>query len=147
MPTRAGRVAAAADIRRRARYTGVAAGAASPDGARKGAGGVSSIPGSGPMSGTQISSDGLPPPRKKALFRAWHRGTKEMDLLLGTFADAHLGALSEDEFAEFERLMEVPDQDLFGWITGREPTPGNYDTGLFRKVEAFHLAPGGILAR
>jgi antitoxin CptB len=99
------------------------------------------------MSGTQISSDGLPPPRKKALFRAWHRGTKEMDLLLGTFADAHLATLSDADFADFEQLMEVPDRDLFAWIIEREETPGNYDTAVFRQVKAFHLAPGGIVAR
>ena len=99
------------------------------------------------MSGTQISSDGLPPVRKKALFRAWHRGTKEMDLLLGTFADARLGEMSEADFADFERLMEVPDTDLFAWIIDRKETPENYDTAVFRAVKAFHLAPGGIVAR
>ncbi|MEJ1159332.1 FAD assembly factor SdhE [Prosthecomicrobium sp. N25] len=99
------------------------------------------------MSGTQISSDGLPPSRKKALFRAWHRGTKEMDLLLGTFADAHLATLSETDFAEFERLMDVPDRDLFAWIIDREETPGNYDTPLFRQVKAFHTQPGGLVMR
>lgn len=97
------------------------------------------------MSGTQISSDGLPPVRKRALFRAWHRGTKEMDLLLGTFADAHLATLSEADFDDFTRLMEVPDRDLFAWITDREETPGNYDTAVFRMVKSFHLRPGGLV--
>lgn len=97
------------------------------------------------MSGTQISSDGLPPVRKRALFRAWHRGTKEMDLLLGTFADAHLATLSDDDFKDFTHLMEVPDRDLFAWITDREETPGNYDTAVFRQVKAFHLRPGGLV--
>lgn len=99
------------------------------------------------MSGTQISSDGLPPVRKKALFRAWHRGTKEMDLLLGSFADAHLATLSEAEFGDFERLMEVPDTDLFAWIIDRQETPANYDTAVFRMVKSFHTRPGGLIAR
>ena len=59
--------------------------------------------------------------------------------LLGRFADAHIGDLSEPEFGDFERLMEVPDRDLFAWLIGREETPPNYDTPLFRRVRAFHL--------
>jgi antitoxin CptB len=94
------------------------------------------------MSGTQRSSDGLPAVRKKALFRAWHRGTKEMDLLLGRFADAHIQDLDEREFGDFELLMEVPDRDLFAWLIGREETPQNYDTAVFRRVRAFHLGGG-----
>ncbi|MCW1839379.1 succinate dehydrogenase assembly factor 2 [Prosthecomicrobium hirschii] len=99
------------------------------------------------MSGTQISSDGLAPARKRALFRAWHRGTKEMDLLLGTFADAHLAVLSEADFEDFVQLMEVPDTDLFAWIIDRQDTPGNYDTPVFRQLKAFQTAPGGIVFR
>lgn len=91
------------------------------------------------MSGTTRSSEGLEPRRKKALFRAWHRGTKEMDLLLGPFADAKIGDLSDAEMSEFELLMEVPDRDLFQWLTGEAETPDNYDGPVFRAVRRFHL--------
>ena len=91
------------------------------------------------MTGTTISSDGLPPRRKRILFRAWHRGTREMDLLLGRFADSAIATMPEADLDVFEALMEVPDRDLFAWITGKESTPDNYDTALLRRVVAFHM--------
>jgi antitoxin CptB len=90
------------------------------------------------MSGTTLSSEGLDPRRRRALWRAWHRGTKEMDLVMGRFADSALPSLTEAELTEFERLIEVPDHDLFAWITGAEATPENYDSALFRRFRAFH---------
>ena len=95
------------------------------------------------MTGTTRSSEGLDERRRRMLFRAWHRGTREMDLLMGRFADAEIAALSEAEMDEFERLSEVPDRDLFAWLVGREETPANYDTGLFRRLRDFHAAPAG----
>lgn len=90
------------------------------------------------MSGTTRSSADLDVRRKKILFRAWHRGMREMDLIMGRFADARIGELSEEDLAEFERLIEVTDRDLLGWITGEIETPSNYDTHLFRRLKAFH---------
>ena len=57
------------------------------------------------------------------MFRAWHRGTRETDLILGRFADAHVAAFSDAELADFERLLDVPDPDIFAWVTGTEPVP------------------------
>ena len=62
------------------------------------------------MTGTQISSEGLDARRRRLLFRSWHRGIREMDLVLGRFADAHIGTLSEAELDEYERWLDVPDQ-------------------------------------
>jgi antitoxin CptB len=76
--------------------------------------------------------------RRRILFRAQHRGTREMDFLIGRFAAATIGELSEAELDDFERLIEVPDPDVLNWLTGKEPTPGNYDTLVFRKLKAFH---------
>jgi antitoxin CptB len=90
------------------------------------------------MSGTTRTSADLDVRRRQILFRAWHRGMREMDLIMGRFADAHIGTLSEAELAEFERLIEVTDRDLLGWITGEIPTPENYDMPLFRRLKAFH---------
>jgi antitoxin CptB len=81
--------------------------------------------------------------RRKLLFRAWHRGMREMDLIMGRFADAALDQLSEDEMAEFERLIEVPDRDLLAWITGEEAVPASHDGALFRKLQDFHLGQTG----
>jgi antitoxin CptB len=90
------------------------------------------------MSGLSRSTDGMEPRRKKLLFRAWHRGMREMDLIMGRFAENALDAMSDAELDTFELLIEAPDRDLLAWITGREPTPGNYDTGVFRALKAFH---------
>lgn len=92
------------------------------------------------MTGTTRSSDGLDPRRRRALFRAWHRGTREMDLLLGRFADAYIAALSEADLGSLEALMEVPDRDLFAWVTGREPVAPNYNTPLYSALVRFHAS-------
>src|SRR3954470_13585057 len=70
------------------------------------------------MTGTERSSEGLDPRRRKLLFRSWHRGIREMDLIMGRFADATIAQLSDDELSHYERLMDVPDPQLFAWITG-----------------------------
>jgi antitoxin CptB len=71
------------------------------------------------------------------LFRAWHRGMREMDLIMGGFADQTIDALSEAELAEFETLMTLPDSKLLAWLTGESPVPAPYDGSLFRRLRAF----------
>ena len=90
------------------------------------------------MSGTTRTSADLDPRRRRLLFQSWHRGIREMDLIMGRFADAEIGTLSESELTEFEALIEVPDRDLFKWFTGEAETPSNYDTAVWRRVRAFH---------
>ena len=82
--------------------------------------------------------DALDDRRKRLRFRAWHRGTREMDLVLGRFVDANVAALSDEEIEILEELMEVPDPELYLWIAGTADVPANYDTMLFRKIVAFH---------
>ncbi|HET9902412.1 MAG TPA: succinate dehydrogenase assembly factor 2 [Xanthobacteraceae bacterium] len=90
------------------------------------------------MSGSTLSSEGLDLRRRKVLFRSWHRGTREMDLVMGRFLDTVLPALSEAELAEVEAWIELPDPLLYAWITGEERVPAQYDTPLFRRWIAFH---------
>lgn len=90
------------------------------------------------MSGSTRTSADLDPRRRKLLFRAWHRGMRETDLIMGRFADAEIGTLSESELDEFERLIEVLDRDLLSWITGEAEVPENYDSAVFRRLKAFH---------
>jgi antitoxin CptB len=90
------------------------------------------------MSGTTISSEGLDERRRRLLFRAWHRGIREVDLIMGGFADAHLADLSDSEVDEFEQLMEVQEHDLLAWVTGAAVAPADHDTGLFRRLSAFN---------
>jgi antitoxin CptB len=89
------------------------------------------------MSGTTRSSDGLDERRRRLLFRAWHRGMREVGLITGRFADAHIGSLTEAEVDEFERLMDVPEPELLAWVMGAEPTPAQFDTGMFRRMRDF----------
>lgn len=96
------------------------------------------------MTGTLRSSSDLDVRRRKALFRSWHRGIREMDLVLGRFADSEIDSLSDDELTDYEQLMEAPDRDLFKWISGEVETPDNYDTPIFRRIRDFHApAEGG----
>lgn len=76
--------------------------------------------------------------RRRLAFRSWHRGTKELDLLFGPFADARLSDYGADELAQYEELLMAPDPDVYGWIIGREPPEPAYDTPVLREVMEFH---------
>jgi antitoxin CptB len=89
------------------------------------------------MTGSTRSSGGLDDRRKRLLFRCWHRGTREMDLILGRFADAEIASLSEGEITEFERLIEVPDPDLYAALTGEAGLPLTFATAVFSRIKAF----------
>ncbi len=93
---------------------------------------------SGNSGGPGISSEGLDPRRRRLLFRSWHRGIREMDLVYGRFADAQIAALSEAELKDLEKLLELRDQQVFDWIFGAQPLDPDYDTPLFRRLLAFH---------
>ena len=60
---------------------------------------------------------------KRMRMRSWRRGTKEMDLVLGPWADAHLETLDEGRLAVYDRLLEENDQDLMAWILGQASPP------------------------
>ncbi|WP_127089472.1 succinate dehydrogenase assembly factor 2 [Aquabacter cavernae] len=96
------------------------------------------------MTGTVKSSAGLDVRRRRILFRSWHRGTREMDLLMGRFADAMIEDLTEEEVEAFEVLIEVQDPDLFAWINGSSPVPADMDTPMFRKFKDWHLSGVGV---
>jgi antitoxin CptB len=89
------------------------------------------------MTGTTRSSEGLSDRRKRLLFRCWHRGTREMDLILGRFADAHIAELSDAEIEELERLGELPDPDLFAMLSGAAEIPAELARGLLPRIKAF----------
>jgi antitoxin CptB len=88
------------------------------------------------MTGTTRSSDGLDDRRKRLLFRCWHRGTREMDLILGRFADAEIAGLDEDELAQLEILIDVPDPDLYAALTDSTPPAPEYAGALFERIKA-----------
>lgn len=91
------------------------------------------------MSVSARSTDGLDVRRRRLLYRSWHRGTREMDLILGRFADAYIADLADPELDDYERLLEVSDVELFEWISGARPVTPHCDTPLFRRLRDFSL--------
>jgi antitoxin CptB len=96
------------------------------------------------VTGTRISSEGLDARRRRLLFRSWHRGIREMDLVLGCFADAQIAQWNEAELDDYERLLEIPDQPFFAWVSGAETVPAEYDTAMFRRLREFHASGEGL---
>jgi antitoxin CptB len=92
------------------------------------------------MTGSTRSSGGLDDRRKRLLFRCWHRGTREMDLILGRFADTEIADLTNDELGQLEQLIEVPDPDLYAALTGNAPLASEYASALFERIKAFRPA-------
>ncbi|WP_426433541.1 succinate dehydrogenase assembly factor 2 [Bradyrhizobium genosp. P] len=91
------------------------------------------------MTGSTRSSSGLDDRRKRLLFRCWHRGTKEMDLILGRFADAAIADFSDQELGQLEHLIELPDPDLYAALTGDRMLAAEYATALFDRIKAFRV--------
>ncbi len=82
--------------------------------------------------------------RRRIRIRAWRRGMREMDILLGGFVDAELENLDAAELSAFEALLDVDDATAFRWFSGAERPPAEHDTPLFRKIAAFHTHEGPI---
>jgi antitoxin CptB len=89
------------------------------------------------MTGSTITSAELDPRRRRMLFRAWHRGIREMDLILGQFADNEISALAGADLDEFEAILGEDDNDLFKWICGKADRPSHLRTPLFERIVAF----------
>jgi len=87
---------------------------------------------------TERSSEGLDVRRRKLLFRAWRRGVREMDLIVGRFADATIDKFDEASLDDFERLIEVPNAALYAWVVGAENIPADYDTMVLRQLISFN---------
>jgi antitoxin CptB len=78
--------------------------------------------------------------RKRLRYRAWHRGTKEMDLILGPFADANVDAYGQAELDRLEALMDEEDPPLLKWVMRQEEPPANVDRAFLDLVIADHQA-------
>jgi antitoxin CptB len=80
-----------------------------------------------------------PPPledarRRRLNFRAWHRGTKETDLMVGAFVARNIAAFTEAELLELEQILELPDVDLADWLMGRRPIPAEFASPLLTRM-------------
>jgi antitoxin CptB len=94
-------------------------------------------------------ADGPPPSerdirRRRIRIRAWRRGLRELDILLGGFVDARVETLGDADLAELEELLDLPDTELLSWLAGGAPPPPERDTALFRAIIAFHTHDGPI---
>ena len=68
--------------------------------------------------------------KRRAAFRAWHRGTRECDLMVGGFADRYLDSWGADELTWFEALLEEQDVDVMAWAIGTAAAPAQFEGGL-----------------
>jgi antitoxin CptB len=75
--------------------------------------------------------------RKRLLFRCWHRGTREADILLGGFADAYVASMNDSKLNQLEQLLEQNDIDLYNWITGKFPWPANIENEITAALSTF----------
>ena len=78
----------------------------------------------------ETCEDNIDIKRKQLIFRSWHRGTREIDLMLGKFADAHLSRFDAGQLAVYDRFLNNSDPDIFNWITGQEPVPPAEDSAV-----------------
>lgn len=76
--------------------------------------------------------------RRRLRFRAWHRGIRETDLIMGRFADAHIETFTVDDMADFEGLLDIPDRDILDWVTGAAAVPEGALTPMLARILAFH---------
>jgi len=87
-------------------------------------------------------ADQLSPRRRRLLFRARHRGTKETDLLIGGFVSDRIEAFTEGELDEVEELLELQDVDLTDWLSRRRPVPPELETPMMRRLMEASAVPG-----
>lgn len=75
--------------------------------------------------------------RKKLLFQCCHRGTKELDLVLGPFANAHLQDMTTDELRILSDFLSEPDPDIYDWLSGHTPLPERWLSAVTERLVAF----------
>ena len=94
--------------------------------------------------GEPFAIDDVDAQRRRLRYRAWHRGTKEMDLLLGPYADAHTPAMETRELDRLEALMEEADTDLLKWAMGQETPPPSADKELLQQIVSFRETSAAV---
>jgi antitoxin CptB len=77
---------------------------------------------------------------RRLKYRSMHRGTKELDLLLGSFAQAELDRMTPQEIADYEAILEANEHDIYLWLTGREPIPPEHDNAVMARILSFKFA-------
>lgn len=78
--------------------------------------------------------------RKRLIFRSGYRGMKELDIVMGAFADRYVAAFDGDELRQYEAILDVPDSDLLDWLCGKSPVPDAMSSPVMRKLMDFEIA-------
>lgn len=88
-------------------------------------------------------TDALATQRKRLRFRSWHRGLKELDLVIGSFADEHLATFDAAQLDLFEEILLLPEPALYAWLVGRVTPPAEQRNEVFDLLMAFDYKPRG----
>ena len=72
--------------------------------------------------------------RRRLRYQCWHRGSREVDLLLGRFADKNIEAMNESDLTQLEALLDEPDLDIWDWVVGRKPIPVSLDNNIVQRL-------------
>ena len=78
--------------------------------------------------------------RKRLKFRSMHRGTKELDLILGAFARDHLDAMSDKQIDCYEAILDANEHDIYLWLTGQVPVPPEFDNDVMAQILSFEFS-------
>lgn len=81
--------------------------------------------------------------RKRLKYRSWHRGTKELDMFFGAFADKHLDDLTDAQIDRYETIIEQDEHAIYGWLVRRQPVPPELDNDVMRMILNFKFEPTG----
>lgn len=84
-------------------------------------------------------SDDMETSRRRLVWRAGHRGMRELDLLLGAYAREHVAHMDADAIAQFESILAVADTELYDWIMGASPVPAQYRGPIIDGIRQFRL--------
>ena len=82
--------------------------------------------------------------RKRLIYRSWHRGTREIDLILGRFADAHVHGFDDRQLDMYERILQNSDPDLYNWIAVAEPVPFSERNEVMDMLTGFSFSMGQV---
>ena len=92
------------------------------------------------MTQTNAPAEKVDKRRKRLRYRSWHRGMKEVDFILGHFADTHLATFSDHQLDQFEVVLNQSDPDLYAWFSGRQPLPADLGGNVMKLVMNFKFS-------
>lgn len=75
---------------------------------------------------------------KQLIYRSWHRGCKETDILLGDFAKAQLAEFSDSDLRDYEAILKTDDNDIYDWISGKAIIPPHINPELIKRIQTYY---------